>query len=82
MAWGEVHQVVTSGIWSALLPVGVDGALLRGRPGRAGAAGVVAVPALGAGCLGSAVVFQRDAASPDEAQPPRVIPYQIGALGD
>lgn len=74
--------MVTSGVWSALLPVGGDGALLRGHPRRVDAAGMVVVPALGAECLGSAVVFQRDAALPDEVQPHCVIPYQIGALGD
>lgn len=56
--------------------------LSRSRPKRVDVAGMVVVPVLGAGCLGSAVVFQHDAALPDEVQPRHMIPYQIGALGD
>lgn len=58
--------MVTSGIWSALVPVRGDGALPRGHPRRVDAASTVVVRALGAGCLGGAVVFQRGAALPDD----------------
>lgn len=82
MARGEVHQVVTFDVWSALLPVGGDGALPDSHPRRMDAASTVVVLALGAGCLHGAVVFQRDAALPDDVQPRRAVPYQIGALRD
>lgn len=82
MAWREVFQVATSGIWSVLLPIERGRALPYSHPRRVDVASVVVVLARGAGCLGSAVVFQYDAALPGLVQLCCMIPYQIWALGD
>ena len=74
--------MVAGGVCSAQLPAGADRALPRSRPSRVNMADMVAVVrALGAGCLGSAAMFQRGAAPPDEVQPRHVIPYQFCTLG-
>lgn len=52
-----------------------------GHPRRVDVASTVMVLALGAGCLGSAAVFQHDAALPRLVQPCCTIHYQIQALG-
>lgn len=79
MAQEEVFQVVTSGIWSVLLPIR---ALPYGHPRRVDLAN--ALLALGAECLGSAVLFQHHAALPGLVQLFQLcctIPYQIQTLG-
>lgn len=81
MARGEVFHVVTSGIWSVLLPIEGNRALPYGHPRRVDVASVVVVLALGAGCLGSAFVLQHDAALPGLGLC-HTIAYQIRALGD
>lgn len=79
MAQGKVFQVVTSGIWSVLLSIR---ALPYGHPRSVDVASTVL--ALGAECLGSAVLFQHHAALPGLVQLFQLcctIPYQIWALG-
>lgn len=81
MVRGEVSWV-TSGIWSVLLPTEGDRTLPYGHPRRVDVARVAMVLALAAGCLGSAVVFQHDAALPGLVQLCCTIPSQIRTLGD
>lgn len=78
MARSEVFWVVTSGIWSVLLCLLREIEPCPTATRRVDVASVV----LGAGCLGSAVVFQPDAALPGLVQLCCTIPYQIRALGD